>query len=295
MSEKRLRIAIQKSGRLSDGSFELLKSCGLSISRGRDNLYGRVQELPIDVLLVRDDDIPEFVADGACDIGIVGENVAEEDRLAAKREEPAVVVMKLGFSRCKLMLAAPKEWAWDGPSLLEGKRIATSYPGLTSRFLESAGVKATTVMMNGSVEIAPRLRIADAVCDIVSTGATLDANGLKPVATVLESEAVLIRNVATFSGEKQQVFDALLKRIEGVIASREAKYVMMNAPRSALEAITKVLPGAEAPTVLELAGARDKVAIHAVCRESVFWTTLEQLKSLGASAILVLPIEKMMA
>ncbi|HPE29628.1 MAG TPA: ATP phosphoribosyltransferase [Parvularculaceae bacterium] len=295
MSEKRLRIAIQKSGRLSDGSFELLKSCGLSISRGRDNLYGRVQELPIDVLLVRDDDIPEFVADGACDIGIVGENVAEEDRLAAKREEPAVVVMKLGFSRCKLMLAAPKEWAWDGPSLLEGKRIATSYPGLTSRFLELAGVKATTVMMNGSVEIAPRLRIADAVCDIVSTGATLDANGLKPVATVLESEAVLIRNVATFSGEKQQVFDALLKRIEGVIASREAKYVMMNAPRSALEAITKVLPGAEAPTVLELAGARDKVAIHAVCRESVFWTTLEQLKSLGASAILVLPIEKMMA
>ncbi|HRX38307.1 MAG TPA: ATP phosphoribosyltransferase [Parvularculaceae bacterium] len=295
MSEKRLRIAIQKSGRLSDGSFELLKSCGLSISRGRDNLYGRVQELPIDVLLVRDDDIPEFVADGACDIGIVGENVAEEDRLAAKREEPAVVVMKLGFSRCRLMLAAPKEWAWDGPVLLEGKRIATSYPGLTSRFLESAGVKATTVMMNGSVEIAPRLRIADAVCDIVSTGATLDANGLKPVATVLESEAVLIRNVATFSDEKQQVFDALLKRIEGVIASREAKYVMMNAPRSALEAITKVLPGAEAPTVLELAGARDKVAIHAVCRESVFWTTLEQLKSLGASAILVLPIEKMMA
>ena len=295
MSEKRLRIAIQKSGRLSDGSFELLKSCGLSISRGRDNLYGRVQEMPIDVLLVRDDDIPEFVADGACDIGIVGENVAEEDRLAAKREEPAVVVMKLGFSRCKLMLAAPKEWAWDGPSLLEGKRIATSYPGLTSRFLESAGVKATTVMMNGSVEIAPRLRIADAVCDIVSTGATLDANGLKPVATVLESEAVLIRNVATFTEEKQRVFEALLKRIEGVIASREAKYVMMNAPRSALEAITKVLPGAEAPTVLELAGARDKVAIHAVCRESVFWTTLEQLKSLGASAILVLPIEKMMA
>ena len=295
MSEKRLRIAIQKSGRLSDGSFELLKSCGLSISRGRDNLYGRVQELPIDVLLVRDDDIPEFVADGACDIGIVGENVAEEDRLAAKREEPAVVVMKLGFSRCKLMLAAPKEWAWDGPSLLEGKRIATSYPGLTSRFLESAGVKATTVMMNGSVEIAPRLRIADAVCDIVSTGATLDANGLKPVATVLESEAVLIRNVATFTEEKQRVFEALLKRIEGVIASREAKYVMMNAPRSALEAITKVLPGAEAPTVLELAGNRDKVAIHAVCRESVFWTTLEQLKSLGASAILVLPIEKMMA
>lgn len=291
----RLRIAIQKSGRLSDGSFELLKSCGLTISRGRDNLYGRVQELPIDVLLVRDDDIPEFVADGACDIGIVGENVAEEDRLTAKRAEPASAVRKLGFSHCRLMLAAPKEWAWNGPSILEGKRIATTYPGLTRRFLEKAGVSATTVMMNGSVEIAPRLKIADAVCDIVSTGATLDANGLKPVATVLESEAVLIRNIAPFSPEKQQVFDAFLKRIDGVIASREAKYVMMNAPRSAIDAITRVLPGAEAPTVLQLAGSPDKVAIHAVCRESVFWTTLEQLKGLGASAILVLPIEKMMA
>lgn len=295
MSEERLRIAVQKSGRLSEESFELLKNCGLTVSRGRDTLYGRVQEMPIDVLLVRDDDIPEFVADGACDIGVVGENVAEEDRLTVERAAPAGIARRLGFSKCRLMLAAPKEWAWNGPSILGGKRIATSYPGLTRRFLDSAGVSANPVMMKGSVEVAPRLKIADAVCDIVSTGATLDANGLRPVATVFESEAVLIRNAAPFAPAKQAVFDALMKRIDGVIASREAKYVMMNAPRSAIAAITEVLPGAEAPTVLELAGAGDKVAIHAVCRESVFWSTLEKLKSHGASAILVLPIEKMMA
>lgn len=295
MSEERLRIAIQKSGRLSEGSFDLLKSCGLKVSRGKDKLYGRVRELPIDVLLLRDDDIPAFVADNACDIGIVGQNVFEEDRMTDARDAPAVEVMPLGFARCKLMLAAPKEWSFNGSSMMEGKRIATSYPGLTSAWLEREGVKARAVMMKGSVEVAPRLKIADAVCDIVSTGATLDANGLKPVAEVFDSQALLIRNAAAFSPGKQDVFDALLKRINGVLTSRDAKYVMMNAPRDAVAAITEYLPGADAPTVLELAGSPDKVAIHAVCRESVFWNTLEDLKKLGASAILVLPIEKMMA
>ena len=295
MNEDRLRIAIQKSGRLSDGSFDLLKNCGLRISRGKDKLYGRVQELPIDVLLLRDDDIPAFVADGACDIGIIGENVFEEERLSDGREEPAERVMKLGFARCRLMLAAPKEWDFDGPAMLEGRRVATSYPALTQAWLTKEGVGAHAVMMKGSVEVAPRLKIADAVCDIVSTGATLDANGLKPVANVYASEAILIKNAAPFSAEKQETFEALMKRIKGVLTSRDAKYVMMNAPRSAVPAITEYLPGAEAPTVLELAGADDKVAIHAVCRESVFWDTLEDLKKLGASAILVLPIEKMMA
>ncbi len=292
--EDRLRLAIQKSGRLSDESFALLKQCGLTVSRGRDTLYGRIEELPIDVLLVRDDDIPAFVADGACDIGVVGDNVAAEDAESAGRARPAVLVKKLGFSRCRLMIAAPIDWDWPGPKALQGKRIATSYPGLTRRFLDAAGVEATTVMMQGAVEVAPRLKIADAICDIVSTGATLEANGLKPAATVYESEAVLIRCAGPFAPAKQGILDALLKRLDGVLASRDAKYVMMNAPRSAVEAITRVLPGAEAPTVLELAGSPDKVAIHAVCRESVFWETLERLKALGASAILVLPIEKMM-
>lgn len=295
MSEERLRIAIQKSGRLSDGCFDLLKSCGLSVSRGRDKLYGRVQEMPIDVLLLRDDDIPAFVADDACDIGIIGQNVYEEEVLSETHDSPAREVLRLGFARCRLMLAAPKEWTFNGASMLAGKRIATSYPALTRAWLAREGVDARVVMMKGSVEVAPRLKIADAVCDIVSTGATLDANGLKPVASVFDSQAVLIRNGHDFSAEKQVIFDALLKRITGVMSSRDAKYIMMNAPRSAIAAITAFLPGADAPTILELAGNPDKVAIHAVCGESVFWDTLEELKKLGASAILVLPIEKMMA
>ena len=295
MSEQRLRIAVQKSGRLSDGSFDLLKKCGLTISRGRDHLYARVRELPIDVLLLRDDDIPSFVADDACDIGIVGQNVFEEDMIYAERDGVLQEVMTLGFARCRLMVAAPKTSDIADPQDFAGTRIATSYPGLMARWLKREGVVAKPVMMKGSVEVAPRLKIADAVCDIVSTGATLDANGLKPVATIFESEAILIRNNSIFDEKKQLVFEALVKRINGVITSRDAKYVMMNAPRSAIEAITEYLPGADAPTVLELAGTPDKVAIHAVCRESVFWDTLEELKRLGASAILVLPIEKMMA
>jgi len=288
MSQERLRIAIQKSGRLSDGSFDLLKSCGLTVSRGRDKLYARVREMPIDVLLLRDDDIPAFIADGACDIGIVGENVSEEDRLTVERAAHAEPVMKLGFSRCKLMLAAPKEWTDTSNAAFKGARIATSYPGLTEAYFTREGIDAKAVMMKGSVEIAPRLKIADAVCDIVSTGATLDANGLTPAATVFESQAVLVRHGEKFSPAKQGIYDALLKRVRGVLAS------LMNAPRDAITAITEILPGADAPTVLELAGDTDKVAIHAVCRESVFWTTLEKLKENGASAILVLPIEKMM-
>lgn len=295
MADDRLRLAIQKSGRLSEESLTLLKQCGLTVSRGRDTLYGRIEEMPIDVLLVRDDDIPAFVADGACDIGIVGENVAAEDAETAGRAQPASIVKRLGFSRCRLMVATPSDLAWSGTQALEGRRIATSYPGLTRRYLQTAGVSASPVLMQGAVEVAPRLRIADAICDIVSTGATLEANGLAPRATVFQSEAVLIRCARAFSGGAQAVLDALMKRIDGVLASRDAKYVMMNAPRSAVDAISRVLPGAESPTVLELAGSPDKVAIHAVCRESVFWETLERLKALGASAILVLPIEKMMA
>jgi len=292
--EDRLRIAIQKSGRLADGSMELLKSCGLTISRGRDKLYARVQELPIDVLLVRDDDIPAFVGDGACDIGIVGENVYEEAVLGEDDRAYGERVMALGFSRCRLALAVPKESGWSGAKDLEGKKIATSYPGLLARYLKGEGVAARPVMMNGAVEVAPRLKVAEAVCDIVSTGATLDANGLKPVATIYESEAVLIRNADAFGARKQETFEALQKRVRGVLQSRESKYVMMNAPRSAVDAISEVLPGADAPTVLDLAGHPELVAIHSVCRESVFWETMEKLKALGASSILVLPIEKMM-
>ncbi len=293
--QTRLRLAIQKSGRLSDGCIDLLKNCGLSISRGRDKLYGRIEEMPIDLLLLRDDDIPSFVADKACDIGIVGQNVAEEERLTIQRDSHPVEVKKLGFSRCRLMIAGPKEWDYSGGAMLNGRRIATSYPGLTRHYLEQNKIDATTVMMKGSVEVAPRLRIADAVCDIVSTGATLDANGLKPFVNIFDSQAILIRNETPFTDEKQKIYDAFVKRIDGVMSSRHAKYVMMNAPRDAVDQITQILPGVEAPTILELVGKTDMVAVHAVCPEAVFWDTLEELKQLGASGILVLNIEKMMA
>ena len=289
-----LRLAIQKSGRLSEGSLELLKKCGLTVSRGRDKLYARIEELPIDLLLVRDDDIPSFVADGASDIGIVGQNVFEEKQLIAS-DLQASGVMPLGFSGCRLCIAVPKEAGYEAAGSLAGKRIATSYPGITGAWLKKQGVSAHPVMMNGAVEIAPRLGIAEAVCDIVSTGATLDANGLKPVETIYRSEALLIKSSAPLTSQKQEIYEALVKRITGVGESSGAKYVMMNAPSEAVEAITRVLPGADAPTVLQLAGDESKVAIHSVCRESVFWETLEELKALGASAILVLNIEKMMA
>jgi len=294
MTEERLRVAIQKSGRLSDGTFDLLAKCGLTISRGRDRLYGRVRELPLDILLVRDDDIPHFVDDGVCDIGIVGENVFEEHRLSGGAASGAEKIMPLGFARCRLMLAAPKAWGADGVQAFAGKRIATSYPALTEAFLRREGVAATTVDMTGSVEVAPQLKIADAVCDIVSTGATLEAHGLEPRETVFDSEAVLIRRAGDLTPAAAAAFDSLMVRVRGVVASRDAKYVMLNAPRDAVEAITDLLPGADSPTVLELAGRPDRVAIHTVCGEAVFWSTLERLKALGASAILVAPIEKMM-
>jgi len=294
MTDPRLRLAVQKSGRLADGTMELLAKSGLTMSRGRDRLYARVRELSIDVLFVRDDDIPALVADGVCDVGVVGENVLEEHRLSDADDGEPVVERRLGFSRCRLMLAIEKGVAYVGPQDLAGKRVATSYPGLLDAFFKARGVEADVVLLNGAVEVAPRMGFADAVCDIVSTGGTLDANGLRPVDTVFESEAVLIRRPLAFEGEREEIYRSLLMRVDGVSQSRDAKYVMMNAPRSALPAITKLLPGADAPTVLELAGDPDRVAVHAVCPERVFWPTLEKLKAAGASAILVLSIEKMM-
>ncbi|MEM6536421.1 MAG: ATP phosphoribosyltransferase [Pseudomonadota bacterium] len=295
MAEQRLRLAVQKSGRLSEGAFDLLSKCGLSISRAKDNLYGRARELPLDILLVRDDDIPSLVADGVCDLGIVGENVFEEYSL--EKDTPYTdefIVSKLGFARCKLMLAAPKSEPADDPSFYQGKRIATSYPELTKAYLDRQGVECSIADMSGSVEIAPKLKIADAICDIVSTGATLEAHGLKPTHTVFTSEAILIKRPGELDADKKAAFDSLMVRIDGVIASRDAKYVMLNAPRDALDKIVDLLPGAEAPTILELAGRPDTVAVHAVCAEQVFWSTLEKLRSVGARSILVVPIEKMM-
>ena len=294
MDGDRLRLAMQRSGRLSDASFELLSKCGLHISRSRTELFCRIEELPIDLLLVRDDDIPGFVEEGVCDLGIVGENVVEEKRRAASDGFKTGTILPLGYARCRLVLAVQEGRKFDDLSDLKGLRIATTYPASLRAMLTAAKVEAEIVVMNGSVEVAPRLHIADAICDIVQTGATLEANGLKPVHTLLDSQALLIGRKDRLTGAKAEIAERLIKRIQGALKASEAKYIMLHAPRSALPAIARILPGAESPTVLPLESMPDKVAVHAVSRESVFWETMEQLKAAGASAILVLPIEKMM-
>jgi ATP phosphoribosyltransferase len=293
----RLRIAVQKKGRLADESFAMLKKCGLRFSVRGDGLLARVKNLPIDLLLVRDDDIPNFVAVGASDLGIVGENVfAEEIPMLSKRAGSLSidVVKKLGFSRCKLCLAADEDGKIQSVADLEGTNIATSYPNILSAFLNDKGIDANCVEMKGAVELAPRIEIADSICDLVSSGATLEANGLAAFATILESEAILIKSSQKMSAEKEDVYLRLLSRIDGVIRSKETKYIMLNAPKSEIDAIAKILPGSDAPTIIPLAGNDDLVAVQAVCTETVFWETLEDLKAVGARSILVLPIEKMM-
>ncbi|HEX8583232.1 MAG TPA: ATP phosphoribosyltransferase [Allosphingosinicella sp.] len=293
VDDTRLHIAIQKSGRLSDQSRGLLRDAGLRIQNGKNELTARVDNFPADLMFVRDDDIPTFVSDGVCEYGIVGENVLQEFALG-EGEPRFEVLASLGFGRCTLKLAAPDATPYEGPGSLEGARIATSYPRIVQSFLDANRVSATVVKMNGAVELAPRLQIARFICDLVSTGATLEANGLRPVQTVYESQAVLIRTRKAIAPAKLEQGDQLLSRIEGVLATKESKYIMLNAPGEALRDITAILPGAEAPTILPLHGRAGHFAVHAVCQESVFWETLQKLKAAGASAILVLPIEKMM-
>lgn len=290
---ERLHIAVQKSGRLSDLSRGLLSDAGLRIANGKNALAARIENFPADLMFVRDDDIPTFVADGVCEFGIVGQNVLQEFALEEKQDR-CEVVAPLGFGHCTLKLAAPEGLEWTGTASLAGQRIATSYPHIVQAWLSGLGVEAEAVKMNGAVELAPRLGIAPFVCDLVSTGATLEANGLRAVETVLESEAVLIRTRKAVPEPKQSQAERLWKRLQGVIGTRDAKYIMLNAPSTALPAITRLLPGADAPTILPLHGRPGHFAVHAVCQESVFWETLHDLKAAGASAILVLPIEKMM-
>jgi ATP phosphoribosyltransferase len=290
---KRLHIAVQKSGRLAERSLALLESAGFRLTKSASDLAYAVDNAPIDVWRIRDDDIPTFVADGVADLGIVGRNVLAE-RAAAGDGAGLIEVMPLGFGACRLSIARPAGFAYDGPRSLRGLRIATTYPNVLGRWLEEKGVRAEIVGMRGAVEVAPRLKLADVICDLVSTGATLEANGLVATETVLESEAVLVRAPRALDPVLARVSESLATSFRGVIASRGAKYVMMNAPRAALPRITDILPGAGAPTVTPLASSDDMVAVHAVCQESVFWETLEALKATGASAILVLPIEKMM-
>jgi ATP phosphoribosyltransferase len=298
MNELRLKLAVQKSGRLTEPSLELLARCGLKLSRGKDQLMGFGENLPLDVLFVRDDDIPDLVQEDVCDLGLVGLNVLEEKRLelAARGHPPRFdPVRMLDFGRCRLSLAVPEGTAYGGTASLRGLRIATTYPLQLARFLRERDIRAEIVTLSGAVEIAPRLGRAELICDLVSTGSTLQANHLREVETILESHAVLIRTPVPLPKAKDDCVQRLLMRIDGVQQVRESKYIMLHAPRAALPEIRKLLPGSESPTVIPLEGTPDRVAVHAVCHENVFWETLERLKQAGASALLVLPVEKMLA
>lgn len=297
LEKARLRIAMQKSGRLSEDSQELLARCGIKINLQQQRLIAFAENMPIDILRVRDDDIPGLVMDGVVDLGIIGENVLEEELLSrrAQGDDPRYFTLRrLDFGNCRLALAAPLDMVYHGPQTLQNSRIATSYPHLLKQYLDKHHVNFKSCLLNGSVEVAPRAGLADAICDLVSTGATLEANGLREVEVIYRSKACLIQRDGEMAEDKQQLIDKLLTRIQGVIQARESKYIMMHAPRHRLDEIVALLPGVERPTLLPLAGDEQRVALHMVSSETLFWETMEKLKSLGASSILVLPIEKMM-
>lgn len=288
MNNNRLQLAIQKSGRLSEGSLSLLAACGIKVRKG-GKLKASSSNFPLDVLYLRDDDIPQYVADGVADLGILGENVVLE------KGEAGSVVRKLDFAKCRLSLAVPrseeKAYQQKGLSWFDGKRIATSYPNILEGFFQENGIKAKVEVISGSVEIAPGIGLADGVCDIVSTGSTLLANGLVEVDKVLKSEAVLIAN-AGMNSEKQALLDKLLFRIATVREAAQSKYILMNAPNNQLDAISALLPGMKSPTILPLA-EEGWSSLHSVVREDDFWEVIDKLQELGAEGILVCPIEKM--
>lgn len=280
-----LKVAVQKKGRLCDGSLTLLKECGIDVSNGNNQLRVQAANFPLEIFFLRDDDIPEYVQDAVADTGFVGENVvAEKNKEVISRE-------KLGFGKCRLSLAAPKNGNIKSIADLNGKKIATSYPLVLSGFLKEKKINAAIQEISGSVEIAPRIGLADAICDLVSSGSTLFSNELAELETVLKSEAVLISN-KNLSAEKQVLLDKLLFRIRAVKKARNNKYVLLNAPNEKLDAICKLLPGMKSPTILPLAESGWS-SVHSVISETDFWNIIEQLKANGAQGILIIPIEKM--
>lgn len=297
MKNTRLKIALQKSGRLSDESLKLLEKSGLKVNVNKDKLIAHVENMPIDILRVRDDDIPGLVFDGVVDMGIVGQNVLEEVALSRTGSIDSLykVMQILPFGGCRLSLALPKSTEYKGVSDFEGLRIATSFPYLLNRYFTEKGINFKSSLLTGSVEVAPRAGLADGICDLVSSGATLEANGLKEVEEIFRSKACLIQTTSDIAPEKQALIDKLMPRIQSVIQANESKYIMLHAPKDRLKEITQLLPGAENPTILPLATDESRVAIHVVSSETLFWETMEALKAKGASSILVLPIEKMMA
>lgn len=282
-----LRIAIQKSGRLQEESLKLLKESGLIFNNGKDQLKTQATNFPVELLFLRDDDIPQYVEDRVADAGIVGENVMIEKQKENK------LVRRLDFAKCRLSIAIPRSEIYQGIHSLAGKNIATSYPNIVRQFLRKHDLEAGIHEISGSVEIAPGIGLADAICDIVSTGSTLLGNGLKEVEVVMKSEAVLIAT-PQLADDKQSVLDKLLFRIQAVQSARSNKYILLNCPNEAIEKITSVIPGMKSPTIMPL-GRPGWSSLHSVVNENDFWEKIDLLKSFGAEGILVIPIEKMIA
>lgn len=280
-----LRIAIQKSGRLNQESIDLIKECNIRVNNGKGKLKSDAINFPMEILYLRDDDIPGYVSDRVADIGIVGLNVVRE------KEKETRIIQHLGFSKCRLSLAIPKEMDYEGLEFFKGKNIATSYPNLTDRFLKEKGIQADIHEISGSVEIAPGIGLADAICDIVSSGSTLISNGLKEVETILSSEAVLIGSVS-LSDEKERILEQFIFRINAVQKAKSYQYILLNAPNDKINKIIDILPGMKSPTVVPLA-MEGWSSIHSVINEEKFWEIIDHLKQAGAQGILVVPIEKM--
>jgi ATP phosphoribosyltransferase len=282
---EKIRVAIQKSGRLSEKSLDLLKEAGINLNNGSRKLRSVAQTFPLEVIYLRDDDIPQYVEDGVAHIGIVGENEFAEKACEVD------LVERLGYSRCRLSIAIPKSENYGGLKDLDQKRIATSYPVILERYLDAHGVKADIHVLSGSVELAPSIGMADAIFDIVSSGSTLISNGLKEAEVIMKSEAVIIAN-KTLSAEASQILDDLQFRIRSVLAAKNNKYILLNAPNENLEKIVQTLPGMKSPTVMPLA-EEGWSSVHSVLSEREFWGVIDQLRELGAQGILVIPIEKM--
>jgi ATP phosphoribosyltransferase len=281
----KLKIAIQKSGRLNQDSLQLLKDCGIAIDNGKDQLKVSVPNFPLEILYLRNSDIPQYLEDGIIDIAIVGEN------LLVEKEKQVEIIERLGFSKCKVSLAVPKDEVYDSVAFFNGKKIATSYPKTLSNFLEKNNVQAEIHVISGSVEISPNIGLADGICDIVSSGSTLFKNGLKETDIILKSEAVLVKSLK-LNSEKESILDRLVFRMKAVIRSKNSKYILMNVPNNKINKVTSILPVLKSPTILPLA-QEGWSSLHSVIDENKFWDVIDELKVAGAEDILIVPISKM--
>lgn len=280
----KLKIAIQKKGRLNEDSLKLLKSCGISVDNGKDQLKVDVPNFPMEILYLRNGDIPQYIEDGVADIAIIGEN------LLIEKEKEVEIVEKLGFSKCRVSLAVPKNVDAEDASYFQGKKIATSYPNTVKSFFRKEGIEAEIHTISGSVEIAPNIGLADGICDIVSSGSTLFKNGLKEMTTILKSEAVLVKS-KSLSDEKEALLAKLLFRVQAVLKAKKQKYILMNVPNEKIEEVSQILPVLKSPTILPLA-EKGWSSLHSVIDESKFWEVIDELKVAGAEGILIVPIDK---